>query len=260
MGWRRRSLAVSFFAFAAMAASCSDAGDDASPLARATRPPPPSTSVKAKVTGTGGSGLRVRQKPTTSSTQLGTLAEGETVTIACQIQGETINGNDVWNLLDEEGGYVSDAYLDGPRGFAKGAPRCDGGATTKPPPDAGTGGGAGGTVDIEGPAVQPHVQFFADEACKLQQACRASTYVGHSPSADLALDLPTSEDYGKLPTDNHAFGDRLAEFAVANRAKYRIDYVIYRQRINSGTGWRTMEDRGSITQNHFDHVHVSFDP
>jgi hypothetical protein len=35
--------------------------------------------------------------------------------------------------------------------------------------------------------------------------------------------------------------------------------VIWRQRINSGTGWRAMEDRGSITQNHYDHVHVSFD-
>lgn len=257
MGWRHLFYAVPVLA----AAACSDATDDASPLARATRPPAASTSIKAKVTGTGASGLRVRQKPTTSSAQLGTLDEGETVTIACQIQGETINGNDVWNLLDEEGGYVSDAYLDGPRGFAKGAPRCDDATTTPPKTDAGTSsGGTGGTVDIEGPAVKPHVQFFADEACRLQQACRASTYVGHSPSADLALDLPTAEDYGKLPTDNHAFGDRLAEFAVANMAKYRIEYVIYRQRINTGTGWRAMEDRGSITQNHFDHVHVTFDP
>lgn len=247
-----------FFAVSLMAAAaCSDT-NEASPLERATRPPAPSTSVKAKVSGTGTSGLRIRQKPTTASAQLGTLAEGEAVVIACQITGETIQGNDVWDFLDEEGGYVSDAYVDGPRGFAKGAPRCDEG--TKPAgPDGGPSGGTG-TVDIEGPAVRPHVQVFADDACRLQQACRASTYVGHSPSADLALDMPTSEDYGKLPTDDHAFGDRLAEFAVANRAKYRIDYVIYRQRINSGTGWRMMEDRGSITQNHFDHVHVSFDP
>jgi hypothetical protein len=31
-------------------------------------------------------------------------------------------------------------------------------------------------------------------------------------------------------------------------------------RIDSGDGWRPMEDRGSITQNHCDHVHVSFEP
>ena len=70
----------------------------------------------------------------------------------------------MWNLLDEEGGYVSDAYLDGPRGFAKGAPRCDETPATPPKTDAGTSsGGTGGTVDIEGPAVRPHVQFFADD-------------------------------------------------------------------------------------------------
>ena len=29
---------------------------------------------------------------------------------------------------------------------------------------------------------------------------------------------------------------------------------------NDGSGWDPMEDRGSITENHFDHVHVSFLP
>lgn len=236
--------------------ACSGAPDD-DLKAPAARPASAKSSVQARVSGTGTSGLRVRARPTTMSEQLGTLAEGELVTIACQIKGETINGNDVWNRLDEEGGYISDAYVDGPRGFDKGAPRCDG---TTPPPSMVDGGGAGGTVDIEGPMVQPHVQLFADEACKAVAACRASTYVGHSPQADLALDFPSGEGYGKLPTDDNVFGDRLAEFGVANREKYRIDYVIYRQRINSGTGWRMMEDRGSITQNHYDHVHVSFDP
>lgn len=177
--------------------------------------------------------------------------------IDCQIEGESVDGNPVWGHVAAEGGYVADAYLDGPRGFAKGARRCDGPGTTKPTP--GPDGGVG-PVDIEGPPVRPHVQVFADDACRLQGACRASTYEGHSPTAELALDLPTSEAYGKLPTDGHAFGDRLAAFAVDNQAKYRIEYVIYRQRINMGSGWRAMEDRGSITQNHFDHVHVTFLP
>ena len=35
--------------------------------------------------------------------------------------------------------------------------------------------------------------------------------------------------------------------------------MIWRQRINLGEGWRDMADRGSITQNHNDHVHVSFE-
>jgi hypothetical protein len=215
-------------------------------------------AVQARVTGTGTSGLRIREKPTSASAQVGTLSEGELVAIDCQVEGETVNGNNVWNrIANEGGGYVSDAYVDGPRGFAKGARRC--GAVT-PGPKPGPVVDGGGTVDIDGPTVKAHVQVFADQACSLQAACTASTYVGHQPSADLALDFLTSDVYGKVPSDNHAFGDRLAEFAVANQAKYRIEYVIYRQRINLGSGWRAMEDRGSVTQNHFDHVHVSFDP
>ncbi|MDT7551708.1 MAG: hypothetical protein QOI16_244, partial [Pseudonocardiales bacterium] len=54
-------------------------------------------------------------------------------------------------------------------------------------------------------------------------------------------------------------GDRLAACALQNRGALGISYVIWRQRINFGTGWQPMEDRGGITANHFDHVHVSFD-
>ena len=34
--------------------------------------------------------------------------------------------------------------------------------------------------------------------------------------------------------------------------------MIWRQRINFGSGWQLMEDRGGVTANHYDHVHVSF--
>ncbi|MFC4943969.1 hypothetical protein [Pseudonocardia sp. GCM10023141] len=55
-------------------------------------------------------------------------------------------------------------------------------------------------------------------------------------------------------------GDRIAACALANRRELGISYVIWRQRINFGDGWQAMEDRGSITENHYDHVHVSFEP
>jgi hypothetical protein len=55
-----------------------------------------------------------------------------------------------------------------------------------------------------------------------------------------------------------ATGDRLAACALKNRAALGITYVIWQQRINFGQGWQAMEDRGGITANHFDHVHVSF--
>jgi hypothetical protein len=56
-------------------------------------------------------------------------------------------------------------------------------------------------------------------------------------------------------------GQAMADWLVANAASRGVQYVIWEQRIwnidRAREGWRRMEDRGSITQNHFDHVHVS---
>ena len=56
-------------------------------------------------------------------------------------------------------------------------------------------------------------------------------------------------------------GWAVAEFVRANAAALGVSYVIYSQNIwsveRSGEGWRGMSDRGSITANHYDHVHVS---
>lgn len=55
-----------------------------------------------------------------------------------------------------------------------------------------------------------------------------------------------------------AQGDRIAECALANRQALGISYVIWNQRVNYGDGWELMSDRGGITANHKDHVHISF--
>lgn len=59
-------------------------------------------------------------------------------------------------------------------------------------------------------------------------------------------------------------GDQLAAFAQANAAQLSIDYIIWYQRIwsvdRASEGWRPMEDRGSPTQNHIDHVHINVTP
>ncbi len=55
-------------------------------------------------------------------------------------------------------------------------------------------------------------------------------------------------------------GYAIAEWATANAERLGIMYVIYRQRIwdiRTGGGWESMEDRGSVTANHYDHVHIS---
>lgn len=56
-------------------------------------------------------------------------------------------------------------------------------------------------------------------------------------------------------------GLALADFLRANASELGLYNVIYRQRIytpeRGGEGWRYMEDRGSVTANHMDHVHVA---
>lgn len=55
-----------------------------------------------------------------------------------------------------------------------------------------------------------------------------------------------------------ATGNALADYVLANRRAFGVSYVIWRQRYNDGSGWSAMENRGSPTANHMDHVHVSF--
>ncbi|MDN5861032.1 MAG: hypothetical protein L0H84_20700, partial [Pseudonocardia sp.] len=55
-------------------------------------------------------------------------------------------------------------------------------------------------------------------------------------------------------------GDRIARCVLANQDELGVSYVIWKQRINHGDGWEPMADRGTVTENHFDHVHVSFQP
>jgi hypothetical protein len=54
-------------------------------------------------------------------------------------------------------------------------------------------------------------------------------------------------------------GDRIAACALANQEELGISYVIWEQRVNYGDGWERMSDRGSDTENHVDHVHISFE-
>jgi hypothetical protein len=54
-------------------------------------------------------------------------------------------------------------------------------------------------------------------------------------------------------------GDAVADCAVENAGALGISYVIWNQRINTGSGWERMEDRGGATANHEDHVHMSFE-
>lgn len=56
-------------------------------------------------------------------------------------------------------------------------------------------------------------------------------------------------------------GWEVAEFIRENYAELGVSYLIYSQQIwsveQASAGWRGMSDRGSVTANHYDHVHVT---
>jgi hypothetical protein len=60
---------------------------------------------------------------------------------------------------------------------------------------------------------------------------------------------------------NSSLGDAIAAFVRSNYKALGVSEVIWQQRIwtvqRSSEGWRPMEDRGSATANHMDHVHVT---
>jgi hypothetical protein len=78
-----------------------------------------------------------------------------------------------------------------------------------------------------------------------------------------AIDLMCS-DAGGVPTMS---GLEIAEWVMKNQKALNLKYVIWGQKIwnptidktsKSWLSWRNMDNRGSVTENHWDHVHVSF--
>ena len=50
------------------------------------------------------------------------------------------------------------------------------------------------------------------------------------------------------------------QYHIAHWQELGVQYLIYKQRMLSSPGgsWTAMEDRGSPTANHMDHVHVNY--
>ncbi|SFF45934.1 hypothetical protein [Blastococcus tunisiensis] len=57
-----------------------------------------------------------------------------------------------------------------------------------------------------------------------------------------------------------ALGDAIAQYHIAHWNELGVEYVIWQQRMLSSPGgsWKAMENRGSATANHMDHVHVNY--
>ena len=100
----------------------------------------------------------------------------------------------------------------------------------------------------------PHVRPVVADVTAAQGVSTVLTRPGHSPTQELAADFMVYTDSAR--------GDAVAQYVLDNAGRFGVEYVIWQQRIFivGGSGWQAMEDRGSPTANHMDHVHVSFTP
>lgn len=112
----------------------------------------------------------------------------------------------------------------------------------------------------ENAGLQPQTAAFKEEIANL---FGITSFSGYRPG--------DSGDHGKgLAIDfmvpvSSALGDQIADYAIQNVASRGISYIIWKQRFYApypskygpAYTWNPMPDRGSITENHYDHVHVS---
>ena len=112
----------------------------------------------------------------------------------------------------------------------------------------------------ENAGLQPQTAAFKEEVANLFGITSFSGYRPGDPGdhgKGLAIDF-------MVPVSS-ALGDQIADYAIQNMASRGISYIIWKQRFyapfDSKYGpaytWNPMPDRGSVTGNHYDHVHVS---
>lgn len=115
-------------------------------------------------------------------------------------------------------------------------------------------------VKSENAGLQPQTAAFKEEIANL---FGITSFSGYRPG--------DSGDHGKgLAIDfmvpvSSALGDQIADYAIQNMATRGISYIIWKQRFYApydsiygpAYTWNPMPDRGSVTENHYDHVHVS---
>lgn len=182
--------------------------------------------------------INVRSGPTSDTDRIGSLADLDQVGVT----GTTADG---WTQVVVDGllGWVKSSYL----------------SPTQP-------------------TAEPEVAAVSDAPCSISRSIEAnlssnaqavyrsvcaahgdsvSSFGGYRPGDDgdhgsgRAVDIMV----------NGEAGWEIARFLQANAGDLGISYLIYEQQywpVGSPAGaWERMEDRGGVTANHFDHVHVS---
>jgi len=167
------------------------------------------------------------------ASQLGEIAEGDKVLVT----GREARGR-TEVVIDGQSRWVTSGYLSEEKPIAAAA-----GLSMEPCPDS----------SVESGLTDGAIYVYRSVCHAFPQI---TTYLGWDDHGEhvsgKAIDI--------MITDS-ALGDSVAEFLQEHAAELNIYDILWQQHIwtpeRSSEGWRPMEDRGSTTANHYDHVHVS---
>jgi hypothetical protein len=177
--------------------------------------------------------LNIWSQPGDKAKQLGEVDEGTKV---------LVTGRAMWGrtevVLKGESRWVTDGYLSQDKPLAAAA-----GLSMEPCPD----------TSVENGLTDGAVYVYRSVCHAFPQITAYGGWDAHGEHASgKALDIMTSDV---------ELGTAIAEFLQAHAAELNLFDVIWRQHIwtpvRASEGWRMMPSRGSVTANHYDHVHVS---
>lgn len=173
--------------------------------------------------------LNLWTSPGDGARKVGVIAEGKRVLVTGRAAGDRVE-----IVLDGASRWVTAGYL----------------AARKPESEPGLGGACTNGTSVSG---QPNVIAVHQAVCAaFPEITSYGTYRSDGEHAQgLAIDIMVSGSRGW----------EVAEFVRTHYAALGVSYIIYSQKIwsvdRASEGWRWMSDRGSVTANHYDHVHVT---
>ena len=180
--------------------------------------------------------LNIRKEPSAEADTLTTVDPATKIPVT-----GTVDGDWAEVIWDKQAYWVAAEYL------AKEKPEDDGvvaiGGFSTAPCASGS--------SIEGGITANAVRVFRAVCAEFPQITSYGGWRGDGEHSDgRAVDIMVSGDLGW----------QVADYLRANSSALGLYDIIYSQRIwtaqRSAEGWRAMSDRGSVTANHYDHVHV----
>jgi uncharacterized protein YraI len=184
--------------------------------------------------------VNIRSGPSAAGAAIGRLKAGT----QADVTGVTQNG---WTQVvsDKHAGWVKSSYL----------------SKSKPKPSATSApAGVSNAPCSKSSSIEAHLTSNARAVYRAVCAAygsAVSSFGGYRAGSagdhgtGRAVDIMVSGDPGTV----------IARYVQAHYRELHVTYVIYQQRIwlagDPTSQWKAMEDRGSVTANHFDHVHVS---